>query len=130
MKQILIKGCHECGKKYGDMPFCFCSEIAGLCVNQQVLDRTIHSDCPLDDVDEQGGWISVEGGFKAWDNKLEFWLNPEYFYITGEGRGFTCEHEPQMYSNTYKIMGNIRYTITSHYQANRRRGNDLLQNII
>ena len=49
--------------------------------------------------------------YRAWDNKKHFWLNPEYFYVTGEGRGFTCEHSKGMYSDSYELMGTNRYTI-------------------
>lgn len=49
--------------------------------------------------------------FRAWDKEKGFWLNPEYFYITGEGRGFTCEHSEGMYSARYEYMGTARYVI-------------------
>jgi len=49
--------------------------------------------------------------YRAWDKEKGFWLNPEHFYITGEGRGFTCEDSKGMYSNTYRYMGLDRYII-------------------
>lgn len=49
--------------------------------------------------------------FRAWDKEEKFWLNPEYFYITGEGRGFTCEHRKGMYSAAYEYMGTDRYVL-------------------
>lgn len=53
-----------------------------------------------------------EKKFRAWDKEKKFWLNPEHFYITGEGRGFTCEDTKGMYSTTYRYMGTARYCIT------------------
>ena len=49
--------------------------------------------------------------FRAYDKEKEFWLNPEHFYITGEGRAFTCEHSKGMYSCEYRHMGTKRYSI-------------------
>jgi uncharacterized phage protein (TIGR01671 family) len=48
---------------------------------------------------------------RAWDKELETYLNPEYFYITGEGRGFTCEHLKGMYSDRYEYMGADRFIL-------------------
>jgi hypothetical protein len=59
MKQILIKGCHECGYKERSRDFYVC-EKTNIGITDEVDFKTIHPDCPLDDVDEQGGWISVE----------------------------------------------------------------------
>ena len=49
MKHIKVTGCHDCECRHGTMPFCFCKEVVGLSVNQQVLDKAIHPTCPLDD---------------------------------------------------------------------------------
>ena len=49
--------------------------------------------------------------FRSWDKEKKFWLNPEYFYVTSEGRAFTCEHSKGMYSCEYRYMGTERYSV-------------------
>ncbi len=52
--------------------------------------------------------------FRVWDKELKTYLDPEHFYITGEGRGFTCEHKKGMYSMCYEYMGTDRFVIEQY----------------
>ena len=65
-KIIKVTGCHDCGKKdyykKGDEFLCTADVVEGRCgfvVTQEVLNKTIHPACQLDDYEEQK-WISVE----------------------------------------------------------------------
>jgi hypothetical protein len=60
MKQIKISGCHECDKKDTFRVLHCAYKGVLLQIDKQVFEKTIHPDCPLDDMDEQGGWISVD----------------------------------------------------------------------
>lgn len=62
---------------------------------------------------------------KAWDKEKHFWLNPEHFYITGEGRGFTCENSMGMYSNNYQYMGTERYAIERFTGLHDKNGKEI-----
>jgi hypothetical protein len=69
MKQIKTSGCHECDKPKTSWVSCKSIWIddehegwkSGYAdINNYIASETIHPDCPLDDMEEQGGWISVE----------------------------------------------------------------------
>lgn len=66
--------------------------------------------------------------YRAWDKEKKFWLNPEYFYITGEGRSFTCEDYKGMYSAVYRHMGTDRYAIMQY--AGREHGVEIYEDDI
>jgi hypothetical protein len=59
MKQIKISGCHECDKRHTSCGIWLIVHAVDW-VESYVDSETIHPDCPLDDVEEQGGWIRVE----------------------------------------------------------------------
>ena len=64
---------------------------------------------------------------RVWDSELETYLNPEYFYITGEGRGFTCEHLKGMYSDRYEYMGTARFTIEMSTGLKDKNGTEIYE---
>ena len=64
---------------------------------------------------------------RAWDKKNKFWLDPEHFYITGEGRGFTCEDSKGMFSTVYRYMGTDRYTIEEYTGFTDKNGKEIYE---
>ncbi len=48
---------------------------------------------------------------RAWDKEEQIWLDPEHFYITGEGRPFTCQQSRHNISCRYELMGTDRYIV-------------------
>ena len=58
--------------------------------------------------------MSREHKYRAWDEEEGIYLNPEYFYITGEGRAFTCQQGRISITNRYQLMPTGRYTIEEY----------------
>ena len=49
--------------------------------------------------------------FRVYDTQEKYWLDPEHFYITGEGRLFTCQQSRSAISCRYELMGTDRYIL-------------------
>jgi hypothetical protein len=48
---------------------------------------------------------------RVWDKEEKIWLDPEHFYITGNGLAFTCQQGRHNISCNYQLMGTERYVI-------------------
>ena len=64
MKHIKVTGCHDCDSVFTNAIYCH-GDIVWLCrkdgmtVSEFHKNKTIHPDCPLDDIEEQGNLITA-----------------------------------------------------------------------
>jgi len=65
--------------------------------------------------------------FRAWDKEFQCRLDPEHFYITGEGRPFTCQKRWGDISCRYELMGTERYIIERYTGLKDKNGKEVYE---